>query len=600
MTKMLDEFAKAKLGDVIYAKRPGSTEPGHESGPFVVLANKGDKLLCFSGSSKSGNYKFELLGDYTDSFQIKYIYYGNINSINRHDFKHSLDTSLTTKDINLLKKFYGVYKSQFNNDNTFLNYFMEDGTVIIDRGDIVEYKKGYYIVLDSSDSNYILLPIAKYNKQSGEVSQKDLMDFKEKLIVPKSTKLKFMNKMKKESFDSLEAQLKTWNQDIQSMTLKKGYVIYYDKNVYYVYDVQGDNALCQAGELSYTREENGISVGNMFFIPTFHEVTSIDKNNKIDTVIGISSDTDQSKIESGWKNNSVENHETIKYNSQKTIPEIKVGTIIGFDDIDERYIALEIQGKKVIAINIKSLKKGEIVYNTFLKSDRKLIVDKNLNDEQLKKVYDKIDRINRRVSHMSEEQFMKKIPLEVGELIYKNGQYLYVYEVENINAKCLIFEETNRWDKDAISIGDNKYIKPSNKPVCSIISYGNKNLVVWTAGDRQKEKINKYLDNKLDRQHKVPEQNRYIQENESSNLRRGSIIETLDGKLQYYIINIDDYNNTTAISVNELLETGRILEVVFEEDDPLMRECKDVDQDYLMYIRDTLASVKENSNTYNK
>lgn len=53
----LEKFKEVKRDDIIYAKRIDKRNPnrilseGHKGGPFLVLENQGDKLLCVYGSS---------------------------------------------------------------------------------------------------------------------------------------------------------------------------------------------------------------------------------------------------------------------------------------------------------------------------------------------------------------------------------------------------------------------------------------------------------------------------------------------------------------------------------------------------------------------
>ena len=396
--RLLSDFYNAEFGDIIYAIRPQmkmeeDPEHKHSRGPFIVLTSVEDGLICFPCTSQSGRLRFEILDKYKELPKGGYINYWYLTKIEEEHFLYSLRASLSLKDKEQIKKHFDFYRSTHKyKDPDVLNYQVDTNYSISPR-DIVGYNKGNYLVISEKENVLFLMPVNDYDWQYRTVRREDYDVNSKVIVVSKNAKIKFLSTMDLDEYIAIKDKLLSKDNYLSNIPLEKGNLLTNEDKYYYVYDIQGEDALCFECEPCSFDDEDLVTIGGEAFRPLFDNRISIDKDYGIKYIYNTSSIDEQEKITAKRKKHKRKSdmlHDI--YLSEN--PEVKVGSIVEFADINIKYYITRIFGKKIEVINLEALlNHGEIVYQTFFTGDNYLSKCENISKEELLDIKDALESI---------------------------------------------------------------------------------------------------------------------------------------------------------------------------------------------------------------
>ena len=348
-------FKDIKFGDIIWGKRYDTLEEkklipkGHDQGPFIVIKNMGDKLLCSKGTSVKPHdeylkYNLYLKDNCYKLTKDTYFKINNLSLIDKNSFIKRYDSLYGEDEENFVKLIKLIHKN---------NYQGEELNLSINVGDIITYNNKNYLVLDSKD-DFICVQLDLKNYSFNNIKKIDYSNIKnistKENIIYSST----IND------DALIYILKKYKENLKNNENKKvvqrGSILRKDNCLYYVYGEESE--IWNVFEISETKLYNSIrlKINNNFYYTNFNYEKINKKDNFEILHLCLNEEIDEiTKIRKDYQKEKKEQDKNIKTKNLR----FNVGDIIESKKFkNNRFIIIKVCNKTYECLSINKIKKA--------------------------------------------------------------------------------------------------------------------------------------------------------------------------------------------------------------------------------------------------
>lgn len=364
------DFELASFGDVIWAKRYKNEEDmlsipeGHREGPYVVLENRGNYLVCLYCSSqpdtRNSEFRNFLLEDKSLSMvKDTYVQVNQVRFVSRDRFVRKL-SSLSFDDKEKIMKIIDIVSSKRRYEGLDINL----PRLELGKGDVVFYKNKRYLIIGEDSTKYQALPIyrtTKSNKNNvlinGEVMA---VAFDHLAYLSKNADLRRMDFVDN---DTLRKVLSIYKNRINELQRRKqvsrGALIRYKERLFYVYGEYGDELMVFSLVDHADKYKCNIVIGEKNFYSDFEEEIRIKKNDSGIKLMRLASCEEAEEIKRQRKNFVKPELPKRDPNWYQRInkPEIQVGSVIRVynKDINDLYVVIIRSQDEVVALPLQQV-----------------------------------------------------------------------------------------------------------------------------------------------------------------------------------------------------------------------------------------------------
>ncbi len=290
----VERFKQIDRGDIIYAKRVDKglsnelLKGGHEFGPFLVIENLGDRLVCFYGSSHCVKKQNRLIIDHQNydgltkktCFRVATFYEIGLDSYRRKlDTLNVNDEHIFQKKINILAR-----------NNSLLKKYGRQ--LPLESGDIFRFCKELYLLYKLE--NNVITAI--------QVSTTDVSDysfisdynayyihFDHVIEIPNNLTFSPVDFITKDIYDRVLVLFKKYlmEKDKQNI-IQRGSVIKYENKVLYIYSQEADSYLGYRIYGFSSDDKFPIFIHHKKYSADFEDVYKIQKDDHFKIIITIS------------------------------------------------------------------------------------------------------------------------------------------------------------------------------------------------------------------------------------------------------------------------------------------------------------------------
>lgn len=364
------DFEIANFGDIIWAKRYKNEEDmlsipeGHREGPYVVIENRGNYLVCLYCSSQSDNRNSEcrnfLLNDKSLSMnKDTYVQINQVRFINKKRFIKKM-SSLSFADIEILKKMIDIAGSK----GRYSDFNFNIPKVELGKGDIVFYRDKRFLIIGDAGNKFEALPIyrtTKSNKNNvlinGEVMA---VGFDHLANLSKFADLQRMDFVDNYTLSKVLAIYKNRINELKDKNrVRRGSLIRLNNKLYYVYGEINDKLMTFSVIDHANKYMCNIVIGTKIFYTDFLDESMIEKNNLGISIVRFASD-DEAEVIKKQRKTFVKPQVPEKdpnWYQRINKPEIQVGSVIRIFNKHENdlYVVIVRVQDEVVALPLQEV-----------------------------------------------------------------------------------------------------------------------------------------------------------------------------------------------------------------------------------------------------
>ncbi len=344
--KAINKFKNIKSGDIIYAKRVNRENPnkilpeGHKEGPFLVLENKCDKLLCYQGGSNLESTKWHR------RFIVDNKNYSNLTkntcfSITTYIYEITIDTFI--KKLNTLNNYdYHIFRKKINILSKYDDYLKKYiKSFDLEYGDIFKYKKCLYLVYklegDMATGVTISDNIHTDYKFVSDSLKIRYIDFSNTIQINKK-EAEAIDFIDKNEFNKILVQFKKYlEKEKKKYTVKRGSLINYEDKFIYIYSEEGSYYLGYSVDKNFKYNKSNIIINNKKYSTDFSDMYKLNKNDNYEII----STATEEEASSNTKTKKVYNKSKMNSGLNKTKHKNDQNITSGVIVTDESYMHTE-------------------------------------------------------------------------------------------------------------------------------------------------------------------------------------------------------------------------------------------------------------------
>lgn len=374
------DFELANFGDIIWAKRYKNEEnmlsipEGHREGPYVVIENRGNYLVCLYCSSHPDTRDSEcrnfLLNDKSLSMNKEtYVQVSQVRFINRNRFIKSM-SSLSLDDIEKLKRMIDISASK----GRYVDFDFDIPKVELGKGDIVFYRDKRYLIIGDTGNKFEVLPIyrtTKKNKNNVLINDEVMaVAFDHLTSLSKFADLRRVDFVDTETLRRVLALYKNRITElIDRKRIKRGSLIRLDNKLYYVYGEINDKLMTFSVIDHADKYMCNIVIGTKNFYTDFLNESEIEKNNPGISLL-YSASTLEAEVIKKQRKTFVKPPVPVKdpnWYQRINKPEIQAGSVIRIfnKDVNDLYVVIVRAQDEVVALPLQEVLNFE--YKTLFK-----------------------------------------------------------------------------------------------------------------------------------------------------------------------------------------------------------------------------------------
>ena len=374
------DFELANFGDIIWAKRYKNEEnmlsipEGHREGPYVVIENRGNYLVCLYCSSHPDTRDSEcrnfLLNDKSLSMNKEtYVQVSQVRFINRNRFIKSM-SSLSLDDIEKLKRMIDISASK----GRYVDFDFDIPKVELGKGDIVFYRDKRYLIIGDTGNKFEVLPIyrtTKKNKNNVLINDEVMaVAFDHLTSLSKFADLRRVDFVDTETLRRVLALYKNRITElIDRKRIKRGSLVRLDNKLYYVYGEINDKLMTFSVIDHADKYMCNIVIGTKNFYTDFLNESEIEKNNPGISLL-YSASTLEAEVIKKQRKTFVKPPVPVKdpnWYQRINSPEIQVGSVIRIfnKDVNDLYVVIVRAQDEVVALPLQEVLNFE--YKTLFK-----------------------------------------------------------------------------------------------------------------------------------------------------------------------------------------------------------------------------------------
>lgn len=374
------DFELANFGDIIWAKRYKNEEnmlsipEGHREGPYVVIENRGNYLVCLYCSSHPDTRDSEcrnfLLNDKSLSMNKEtYVQVSQVRFINRNRFIKSM-SSLSLDDIEKLKRMIDISASK----GRYVDFDFDIPKVELGKGDIVFYRDKRYLIIGDTGNKFEVLPIYRTtNKNKNNVLINDevmAVAFDHLTSLSKFADLRRVDFVDTETLRRVLALYKNRITElIDRKRIKRGSLVRLDNKLYYVYGEINDKLMTFSVIDHADKYMCNIVIGTKNFYTDFLNESEIEKNNPGISLL-YSASTLEAEVIKKQRKTFVKPPVPVKdpnWYQRINKPEIQAGSVIRIfnKDVNDLYVVIVRAQDEVVALPLQEVLNFE--YKTLFK-----------------------------------------------------------------------------------------------------------------------------------------------------------------------------------------------------------------------------------------
>lgn len=386
-------------GNIIWAKRYDnekemlSIPEGHREGPYVIIHKDKKKvygLKCGSNPKDNIYTRVKLSKELYGLNKDTYVYTAKLVLLNKERYEHYIN-NIFQEDLDNIHKSMDIYKIRTGNK---IDVYPPD-KIIYDftEGDIVKYKGKDYYIYSADLQYYYLMPI--YRTTNGDIdinNRKYSFDFDEEKImkIPLNEKLQIENitDMKKRKLIKLY-RAKAILSMKEKNTLKRGKLINYKDNMYYIYGEYEQTFLVYDIHRQNNESLFEIIINGCKYYTSFEE-NALPKEMEC-KILQSASEIEMEEIKKAKKSiKKLEKTPKVKKESYYKI--MKEGAII-MDTSFEKYVIIKRSGNTIYFVSLDENKnmyfydltqmQTDISFTEYMEKFKYMFIKKEYSDKEL-------------------------------------------------------------------------------------------------------------------------------------------------------------------------------------------------------------------------
>lgn len=394
---------ESDFGDVILAKRydfeneKEKFKSGHDIGLFVVVGRDKDILICCYCTSVENKKKFFALAEGYKLFNEKKTFATvfNIKTIDENSYIRRVGKLNQDDKERLIKnlKFHNRTYTDLGKRKTL--ELMYNPKISI--RDVVKKNHNCYLVLDVVDNKLILLKLNNYDTNISVIDfTKVTFDYNDVILSDRNS-YSYVNTISKKQYVAIAKGYCIYKRRIEEVKnandkrfLKRGFVINYNGKYYYVFNING--SVANTFEIVPNDGKNTfLVINNIHFTPSYGNILNINIKDDKYRVITALDDSKMDKINEARKKYL----KTVKAgnNNMHKIHTFDIGDIVeNTENYGMKYIVIGIYEDIIITISLYHfIKDNQIIYREFSNYNESLSLSKNIDEDILLEVKEKIE-----------------------------------------------------------------------------------------------------------------------------------------------------------------------------------------------------------------
>ena len=352
-----DTFKDISVGDIIIAKRyrdefeKTSFPEGHQTGPFIVIENNGDHLKAIYGTSNKNNLHENYMME-------RYTLESNILS---KDTVFFLNIAETIDEYRYKEKIGSLNKEELEHFSNKLEGMK--GDISFRPGLIVKYDFNLYYLSSIDDINMTLIGL----KKDGNKNCVDINGITYEVVpndieyVLNDTKVRIIDIIPERSCRLIDELVTKTLSNKELQKGKRGDLINYNSNLYYVYGESGLLLNCFKVK-NAAKKEHRITINGAPYEACFDELKDINSRSLYDVCLS-ASEEEMDYIKELKKSYSKITKREIENNKPKKLTKkrIKPGAIVHekLPLVKEEYIVLRRETNTLYVIKAEDAEKGK-------------------------------------------------------------------------------------------------------------------------------------------------------------------------------------------------------------------------------------------------
>ncbi len=372
LTKYFNKLFFLDAGDIIWAKRYQNEEEkakikiGHQEGPYIVFKKTFFNVYGLFCTSKytNNNLYYELTKEKYNFSKNSYIRLNDLTKLTKFQFIKKISKLEESELNNLRKKVYCFWKYKYQQQNKIINklkFYFTVGDIIIDKNNLYyifkmdkEFYYTYRIHIKMNCKEPIIINDTYYSFDIG-----GLKKFK------KSEKLTIFDSIETDKIEIINNQINAYKKRKLDKTIKRGCLVKYQDNYYYIFGEYQNNFLAYKIYLSNYKDNSmlKIEINRGLYFTKFEEL-KITKSENL-KMVRLAKDEEIEKIKD-LKLNLKNEIKKLKVKSKPVMlhQKIKPRRII-IDDEQKNYLVISRKGNLIKCVDLDNLDNIiEITLNT--------------------------------------------------------------------------------------------------------------------------------------------------------------------------------------------------------------------------------------------
>lgn len=414
------KFKNLTKGDLLFAKRVSKgnsksiIKEGHEVGPFLVLENKQDKLLCAYGSSnctrKEKQNRLIIDSQYYKGLTKKTCFYiTDLFEITLETFIQKIGT-LNEYEQHILQKKMNILARK----NASIKKYAKD--IDLELGDIFKFNKEFYLVYKIEEKTLTAIKVSTTVPCNFEIDGNNnhyYVHFNDVIETNKKQNFITYDFVLKEEFNTLLTKVKEyWIEEKKKNSLQRGSMVYYNGNFIYIYSQESEIYFGYKLYALSSNEEFPIVIQQQQYSADFGDVYEI-QNKDTFKIIAVASEeeADKNKMTKKLYNRMhpiAQNKKTKKLKKRN----IKEGVVVTDRTLmHAEYIVLQRKGHELLTVFLENNK----FYFRYLDA-RQVDFNRKLPSEEFREILIQLKEKQSIYTGYIEEQ---KLSLLIDKTVYK-------------------------------------------------------------------------------------------------------------------------------------------------------------------------------------
>lgn len=285
--ELFNKLKDVGFGTIILANRiqDGEEIPeGHKVGPFIVLENNGNKLICSYGTSKvltsTDHYRYMVFNE--NDYTLKKHTYFDLSKICELDYSGVINIirEFEDKDKEILNKKLNI----LTNRKILKDYIPKTTKPKLDTGDIIRISYDHYLVIGRENDDYVCLPLSiskNVDKAKNIYTNKRYYNVNYNAVkIDKDTDMLLYNTLGSNKLLAVLKHYKEYTDNKEKRKIvQRGSIVKYENDYYYVYGENGNKWLVFSVSKSPVDLFYKIIVNNKNYFTDFNNLSEINKND---------------------------------------------------------------------------------------------------------------------------------------------------------------------------------------------------------------------------------------------------------------------------------------------------------------------------------